>query len=78
MVPQGGVKWRDLSTAVPGSVSASLGNPVGLGSVHRCSLHYGNSLHDEPWVSSGAVLGLGDAHPPGPSMSVHRNFWVVG
>lgn len=33
-------------------------------------------LRDEPWVSSGAVLGLGDAHPP--NMSVHRNFLVVG
>lgn len=63
---------------MPGDVSASLSNPVGLGSVQWCSLHYGNSLHDEPWVSSGAVLGLGDAHPPAPSMSVHRNFLVAG
>lgn len=37
---------------------------------------FGNVLRDEPWVSSGAVLGLGDAHPP--NMSVHRNFLVVG
>lgn len=39
---------------------------------------FGNVLRDEPWVSSGAVLGLGDAHPPAPNMSVHRNFLVVG
>lgn len=77
-MPQGGVKGRDLSTAVLGNVSAYLGNPVGSGSVQWCFLHYWNSLHDEPWVISRAVLGLGDAHPPVPNTSVDRNFLVAG
>lgn len=38
---------------------------------------------DEPWVSSGAVLGLlGDAQPPAPDTSVHGSFkasgWAAG
>lgn len=38
---------------------------------------FGDVPRDGPWVSSGAVLGLGDAHPPAPNMSVHRNFLVA-
>lgn len=38
----------------------------------------GDVLQEEPWVSSGAALGLGDAQPPAPDTSVPRSFLASG
>lgn len=39
---------------------------------------FGDVLQEEPWVSSRGALGLGDAQPPAPDMSVPKSFLASG